>query len=1391
MWYRPYIVRMRSTCVSYVYLVRMCNDLYIISVPRVLIHSVNLHWRSHELTHAHAATWWQRSLAYETMATGGEDRAVDAGRGQTPTATFQVATPEPFTFSRPDEWPKWIRRFERFRIASGLVSRDEEAQVNTLIYSMMGDEADDVLRSFTLLDKDRKSYGTVKAKFDAHFIQRRNVIFERAKFNRRRQGYDETVDSFITALYALAEHCGYGSLHDEMIRDRIVVGIKSNSLSEKLQLDSTLTLEKAITQVRQTEAVKKQQPLLRGKPDTPVGAVNKGRGGPKAIRGGKQGSSTNRSNNREQQSPQVCSRCGRKPAHDKAHCPARDQICHKCHKQGHFQRMCRSPKNSGVGTLETDSTTGSDDEFLGAVTDKNDNSWTVELSLQGRPLKLHIDTGAEVTVITEQAWRDTGQPQLDPPDRTLRGPDSRAIKTLGKFVGNFQLSSHQVDTDCYVATELTRALLGRPAIQRLNLIKRIATVERTSELSPKDEFPTLFQGLGKMKGEYMIELRDDAEPYSLPAPRRVAVPLLNSVREELERMERNGVIAKVNKPTEWFAGMVVVPKPNSRVRICVDLTRLNQSVKRERHPLPAVDQTLAQLAGAKVFSKLNANSGFWQIPLAPESALLTTFIMPFGRYHFQRLPFGILSAPEHFQRRMSEALSGVPGTVYLMDDVLVHAPTREEHDKRLREVLQRLTDLGMTLNSDKCTFTQPCISFLGHTIDTQGIRPDPNKVSAILRFATPTSVSNVRRFLGMVNQLSKFSPNLAKMTQPMRELLVKTNQWVWGEPQQSSFTKVKEALAESPVLALYDPNLETILSADASSHGLGAVLLQRQKSGELQSMAYVARAMTPTERRYAQIEKEALAFTWACERLSDYLVGLQFHIETDHKPLVPLFSTKNLEELPLRVQRFKMRMMRFQFSISHVPGKTLVIADALSRAPLLTLSSQDKALQTEATSYVDFVIRYLPATEERIEEIRECQQSDDTCQQVAEYCRAGWPAKNTLSPELKQYFQVSAELSVENNLLLRGGRLVIPPPLRKTLLEKIHSGHQGITKCRELARQSIWWPGLSKQLEDLVLSCRECLKNQQQRPQPLNPTPLPKLPWQKVASDLIEWKQMVYLLVVDYYLRYIEIAKLTRSTTTEVVTHLKSIFARHGIPEVLISDNGPQYASREFSEFASDYEFRHITSSPYHPQGNGEAERAVGTIKSLLKKGGDPYQALLAYRSTPLKIGYSPSQLLMGRVLRTTVPTTREQRKPKIPNLKAIRDRDHKQKERQKKDFDSRHRAREWLPLLPGDQVWLPGREIEAEVLEEVSPQSYTVSSGEGTYRRNRRDLVRLRTSGTPEINEPSESIVQPTSDESNESLDESNESSDEMNEASAHQPAPRRSNRTSHPPERLDPSWG
>ena len=360
--------------------------------------------------------------------------------------------------------------------------------------------------------------------------------------------------------------------------------------------------------------------------------------------------------------------------------------------------------------------------------------------------------------------------------------------------------------------------------------------------------------------------------------------------------------------------------------------------------------------------------------------------------------------------------------------------------------------------------------------------------------------------------------------------------------------------------------------------------------------------MTPTEQRYAQIEKEALAFTWACERLTDYLMGLTFYVQTDHKPLVPLFTTKHLEELPLRVQRFRLRMMRFNFSMSHVPGKHLLIADARSRSPNAEAEAIN-VLHEEIQVFVDAVLAAIPATEERIEQIRQAQQKDTECQKLLEAVQTGWPAKQTLPASLKPYHSVAGEITVANDLLLRGSRIIIPPQLRKEVLQRIDDGHLGITKCRERAKQSVWWPRISEELTELIADCEECCKK---RAQPLTPSKLPLHPWQKVATDLFEWKQKIYLLAVDYYSRYIEVAHLSQATANEVVNHTKSIFARHGIPETVISDNGPQYTSEHYSEFAKSYQFQHITSSPYYPQSNGEAERAVGTIKSLLKKCKDP-----------------------------------------------------------------------------------------------------------------------------------------------------------------------------------------
>ena len=1189
-------------------------------------------------------------------------------------ASYQVLPPKPFNFTKPEEWPKWIRRFERFHQASGLSDRSQANQVNTLVYTM-GDFADDILSSFGLSEEDKSKFNVVVEKFEAHFVKKRNVIFERAKFNQRRQEEGEPVDDFVTSLYCLSEHCRYGDLRDEMIRDRIVVGLRDPTLSEKLQLEPNLTLGTAITIARQREQVKKQQQVIRA--DETQSNIDAILAKKSQSTKAKQLASTSTKQPHKPDpviNPRICGRCGKSGHVGKQQCPAREATCRKCHRRGHFQSVCRTRSVKAVSTEDPD------DFFVGAVEEptplviptinSGTDPWTVDVLLNDCRIEFQIDTGADVSVISEEQYQKLKVPELKHSNKSLIGPSQDKLPVCGQFIGTLTYKNSTVTQDVYVVKGLRKPLIGRPAITALKLVSQVNTVNSYQQKTV-NKFPQLFKGLGTIEGEYAIVLKKDAKPYALATPRRIPLPLKGQVEEELKRMEALRVIRKVDVPTDWCAGMVVVPKSNNKVRICVDLTKLNRSVCRERHILPSVEQTLAQLKGAKIFSKLDANSGFWQIKLSSQSALLTTFITPVGRFCFNRLPFGITSAPEFYQKKMSHILSGLTGVVCMMDDVLVFGQTQQEHDLRLEAVLSKISKAGVTLNSDKCQFSTDTVKFLGHVIDGAGIHPDPDKLHAIQQMKAPSNVAELRRFLGMVTYLGKFASNLSHKVKPLRDLLSAKNEWTWSDSQQNAFSQIKQELSNAPVLALYDPTSDTVVSADASSYGVGAVLMQKQSDHQWKPVAYASRSLTPTEEKYAQIEKEALGITWACERFSEYLVGMQFRVETDHKPLVPLLGAKNLEELPARIQRFKMRLMRFTFTISHTPGKDLTIADTLSRAPTHSASVADEQFCQDTEMFVNTITTNLPATPQYLIKIARWQDEDETCSQVKQFCQKGWPKQQRVPDSLKGYHSVSAELSVYNDLLMRGSRIVIPPTLRQDMLERLHEGHQGITKCRLRAKQSMWWPGLSKQLETLVSNCPVCCRSRVQHAEPLMPSKFPDLPWQKVASDLFVWNGVQYLLVIDYFSRYVEIAKLSGESSANVIKHLKSIFARHGIPQELVTDNGPQYSSREFSKFAETFGFIHITSSPKFPRSNGEAERGVQTIKNLLKKSDDPYLALLIYRSTPLpNATYSPAELLMSRKLRTNLPILNRDLKPKVPSYSTLKVKECNRKEQLKKNFD-------------------------------------------------------------------------------------------------------------------------
>ena len=672
---------------------------------------------------------------------------------------------------------------------------------------------------------------------------------------------------------------------------------------------------------------------------------------------------------------------------------------------------------------------------------------------------------------------------------------------------------------------------------------------------------------------------------------------------------------------------------------------------------------------------------------------------------------------------MSQILVDLDGVICHMDDILVHAPDQVTHDQRLRGVLQRLREAGVTLN-EKCEFSKTSIKFLGHIIDAKGIHVDPDKVKAIRKFPAPTNITELQRFMGMVNQLAKFIPSLADGNAPLRHLLRKDTTWVWDQPQQSAFEQIKELLTSPPVLAHYEPKRPTVIAADASNTGIGAVLLQTQGDGSRRPVCFISRSLSDAEKNYAVIEKEALAATWACERFSDYVLGLDFTVETDHKPLVSLLGTAELHKMPPRIQRFRLRLMRYNPRVVHVAGKNQITADALSRAPVSDPDPADVDLIDNTTAFAKQTIEILPATTHKLQEIRKAQKADDVLHQAREHCIQGWPVYMPENSLLKQYWLNREHLTIVDDLLLFDDCLVIPRCLRLDTLNRLHEGHLGITKCRALARSSVWWPYISSDVEEMVHKCSTCAIHHPEQKEPLLPSSFPDRPWARLGMDLLEFNGRTYLAIVDYYSRWVEMKLLAKQTSTETIHQIKSVFAAHGIPDV-VTDNGTQFSSQDFAQFASSYGFTHVTSSPKHPQANGEAERAVQTIKQLLKKNKDPYLALLMYRATPLQNGLSPSELLMGRKLKTRVPIFPKSLKPTTPDHDAIKAKEVANKEKQCLNFNQRHAARELPPLQPGDPVWIRDMKRSGEIIAaSSSPHSYIIKTQKGTVRHNRAAII-------------------------------------------------------------------
>lgn len=493
-------------------------------------------------------------------------------------------------------------------------------------------------------------------------------------------------------------------------------------------MKADLTLELAKKTIRQSEAVREHTQQLNATEHKSVEEVRNPRPRQRSRNAHGQHARHVHRDARDKrggpkgQSNHNCTRCGQTKHKPGDQCPAKQATYRKCNRKGHYAACCFS-KTVAASAHEVEA---QETAFLGTLTSNGDTSWTSTLRIAGKRIQFKLDTGAEVTAISESTYQKLSKIPLQKPSRSLQGPAGQSLTVLGQFTRRISHAKRSSNEVIFVVRGLKNNLLGFPAIKNLCLINKIDSTTTTTA-TIRERFASVFEGLGTLGEEYEIQLKDNAVPYSLCTPRNVPLPLRDKVREELQRMESLGVISKVDTHTPWCAGMVVVRKKSGDVRICVDLKPLNESVLREVHPIPSVDETLGKLAGATVFSKLDANSGFWQIPLSQNSRLLTTFITPFGRFCFNKLPFGISSAPELFQKRMNKVLEGLEGVVCHMDDVLVVGKDQAQHDERLTKVFERIESAELTLNAAKCELSKTSVKFLATALARKVSEQTPTK----------------------------------------------------------------------------------------------------------------------------------------------------------------------------------------------------------------------------------------------------------------------------------------------------------------------------------------------------------------------------------------------------------------------------------------------------------------------------------------------------------------------------------------------------------------------------------------------------------------------------------------------------------------------------------------
>nr|KAG5714223.1 hypothetical protein BaRGS_018440 [Batillaria attramentaria] len=1186
-------------------------------------------------------------------------------------------------------WPDYWSRFCTFLVANA-VPDDRKAQVfltnqTPAVYKQLANLAAQQnpktdINSLTM-DQIVKF---MKEQFDPKLF----IVRERFKFwsnMERKPG--ETLQELAARIRQDAATCDFPSIQDpqdEALRQRFICSVNNEAVLKALfkVKDTELDFAKAVKIAIETEdAAKVAKETVYGSKPRPVNKVkmnNKG-GRPKNH----QQSNSTTSNSAK------CYRCGK--AHKATDCFYKESKCNFCQKIGHLEAVCRKKlhqqqqggRQSAKSSVKSITKAELVKAILGEVP-QDTPRLDVPVTIQDQQFTMELDTATTGNFVSVPVWKQLGKPKLDDVTHRYESASKHDLPVLGTFMGQTKdpVTGKQSSIP-YIVTKIPDLnLLGRNAIQALGIsvdnalglksIESQVKSEGAKESHPKtssttyaslqkdchtlcDKFPDLFkEELGCLKDfELEIKFKSDAKPVF-----HKARPVPFALRDDLTKGYEEGIAKGVWKPVQFNDyGTPVVPirKTNSagalkpKLRICGDYSvGINDQLADHRHPMPLPEELMQKLGGGFGYTKIDLADAYNQIKLAPESQRRLALSTHRGVL-LQRLPFGIKSAPGYFQEIMENLTSDLPGVAVFQDDILTSGKDAKDHLSNLERLLTRLNDKGLRCRREKCLFAQPSVEYLGHTLSAEGISKG-SKVEAVLKMPPPTDVSSLKSFLGSVQFYGKFIPNLATMAEPLYRLTKKASPWKWGEEEQAAFEQLKNVLSSDQVLVHFDPDKPVGLACDVSNVGIGAVLFHRYPDGSERSIANVSKTLTAAERNYSQIHKEALAIIYGLRKFYQYLYGRQFILVTDHKPLTALFGPKKGTPLLAanRLARWALWLNQFDYTIEYRKTADHGNADALSRLPSGDDIDFDREESGEDTDMV-CAIRVLSLQVKPFDAniLRQESGKDPVIATVMRYVREGWPLKHAeINEEVRKFQKLSDSLSICHGCLIYGTRVVIPQSLQPKILDLLHIGHFGMERMKQLARTAVYWPGIDAAIEMTSRRCDSCGEHQNKPSKPpVHPWMLPEKPWSRVHLDhAINFMGTNWLVITDAYSKYPCIHPTSSTSTRATLDLLEEDFAHFGYPHTLVSDNATTFVSEEFQSWCKERGITHLTGAPYHPATNGAAERLVQTFKQALRKSSLPpkralQEFLMQYRRMPTSCGFSPSELLMSRQIRTRIDT--------------------------------------------------------------------------------------------------------------------------------------------------------